>query len=65
MSKARILGAVAVGIGAWLLTRFIFDIPGQHRKHLAKKFTKDALQTWDGEGGTSVFTTQVSAAAAE
>lgn len=52
MNNTRILSAVAVGAAAWLLARYVLhSLPVKQQKRVAKKMTREALNTWEGEGG--------------
>ena len=53
-SNSRIVGAVLVGMGAWLLACYVQSNKKQDKKLAAKTFAKEAVQSWEGEGGTII-----------
>ena len=53
-SNSRIVGAVLVGMGAWLLACYVQSNKKQHKKLVAKTLAKEAVQSWEGEGGTII-----------
>ena len=53
-SNSRIVGAVLVGMGAWLLGSYVQSNKKQLKKQAAKTFAKEAVQSWEGEGGTII-----------
>ncbi len=53
-SNSRIVGAVLVGVGAWLLGCYVQSNKKQHKKLAAKTLAKEAVQSWEGEGGTII-----------
>lgn len=61
-SNARILGAVVVGVSTWLLTSYVQSIMKQKKKHTTKKLAKEAVQSWEGEGGAVIDTVRRSTA---
>lgn len=53
-SNSRIVGAVLVGLGAWFLGCYVQSNKKQQKKLAAKTFAKEAVQSWEGEGGTII-----------
>lgn len=53
-SNVRIVGAVLVGVGTILLANYVQGISTQKRKHVTKKLAKEAVQSWEGEGGALI-----------
>ena len=53
-SNRRIVGAVLVGVSTWLLTCYVQGVMKQNKRISTKKLTKDAVQAWEGEGGTII-----------
>jgi hypothetical protein len=49
--STRIAGAVLAGLGTWLLAGYFQGIMRQRRGHANKKLAKEAVQSWEGEGG--------------
>jgi hypothetical protein len=52
--NTQIVGAVLAGIGAVFLANYIQNISTQKRKVVTKKLAKEAVQSWEGEGGAIV-----------
>ena len=53
-SNARIVGAVLAGLGTILLANYVQGISTKKRKHVTKKLAKEAVQSWEGEGGAII-----------
>lgn len=53
-SNARILGAVMLGVSTWLITSYVQNVMQQQKKRVTKKLTKEAVQAWEGEGGSII-----------
>lgn len=51
--NSRVVGAVLVGVGTMLLTCCVQGVK-QQRKLVTKKIAKEAVQSWEGEGGTII-----------
>ncbi len=49
-SNTQILGAIAIGAGAWLLVRLVQQVMC-HQQHAARKLDKKNVQSWEEEGG--------------
>ena len=49
-SNARLIGAVLMGVGAWLVAAQVKDARQLHHRR-KKKLAKEAVQSWEGEGG--------------
>ena len=52
-NNRKLIGAVLAGVGAWLITRYVQNV-NTHRQRVTKKFAKDAVQSWEGEGGAII-----------
>jgi|APDOM4702015191_1054821.scaffolds.fasta_scaffold889773_1 hypothetical protein len=52
--NSRIFGAVLVGVGTLLVTRHFRNAMHARRKLASKKLSKEANQSWEGEGGTII-----------
>lgn len=52
--NSRIFGAVLVGVGTLLVTRHFRNATHASRKLANKKQSKDANQSWEGEGGAII-----------
>ena len=50
-SNVRLIGAVLMGVGAWLVASQVKDARQLHHRS-KKKLAKEAVQAWEGEGGT-------------
>ncbi len=50
-SGLKITGACLAGLGAVLATRLICNMACERRKLEEKKFIKEAVCSWEGEGG--------------
>jgi hypothetical protein len=50
-NSSRIGKAVMVGVGTWLLTCYVQGAIKRHHGRTTKKLTKEAVQSWEGEGG--------------
>jgi hypothetical protein len=53
-SNIRIVSAVLVGLGTWLLASSVHSARKQTKKLATKKLTKEAVHAWEGEGGALV-----------
>ena len=53
-SNARIVVAVLAGVGTILLANYVQGISTQKRKHVTKKLAKEAVHSWEGEGGAII-----------
>ena len=53
-SNSRIIGAVLLGVGSWLLAGYFQGAMRRQQKLGAKKNHRHAVQSWEGEGGTIV-----------
>jgi hypothetical protein len=49
-NNRKLFGAVLAGVGTWLITRYVQNVK-THRQRVTKKVAKDAVQSWEGEGG--------------
>jgi len=52
--NSRIIGAVAVGLSTLLVASFFRSANRRHQQRVTKKFTREAVQSWEGEGGTII-----------
>ena len=50
--NTRIVGAVVAGLSTLLLANYVQSISRQ--KHVTKKLAKEAVQSWEGEGGNII-----------
>lgn len=50
--NTRIVGAVVAGLGTMLLANYVQRISKQ--KHVTRKLAKEAVQSWEGEGGNII-----------
>lgn len=46
--------AVLVGVGSWLLACYVQGAVQRHHGRVNKKLTKEAVQSWEGEGGNII-----------
>ena len=53
-SNVRIVGTVLAGLGTILLANYVQGISTQRRKHVTKKLAKEAVHSWEGEGGAII-----------
>ena len=61
-NNSRIIGAVLMGVGTWAIARYVQSAMQQQKKLVAKKFKREALQEWEGEGGNIIDPVRRSAA---
>jgi hypothetical protein len=52
-NNRKLFGAVLAGVGAWLVTRVV-QSGKMRRQRVTKKIAKDAVQSWEGEGGAII-----------
>ena len=52
--NSKIIGACLTGLGAMFATHFAYTIMQQRQKRHSKKFIKQAVQEWEGEGGNII-----------
>lgn len=57
----RMVTAVMCGVGTFLLARYV-QSTRQRQKHVTRKLAKQAVQDWEGEGGTIIDAAPRSAA---
>ncbi len=53
-TNSRIVGAVLMGVGTWVIARYVQNAMQQQKKLVTKKFHREALQEWEGEGGNII-----------
>ena len=53
-TNARILGAALVGVSTCLLTFYVRSLTKQNKLLDTKKLKKEAVQSWEGEGGAII-----------
>ena len=53
-SNSRIFGVVLMGVGTWLLARYVQSAKQQQQKLVTKKLGRQAVQAWEGEGGNII-----------
>lgn len=61
-SNSQIVGAVLVGLGTWVLGRYVVNTMHQQKTLANKKLIKQAVQNWEGEGGNVIDAAHRSAA---
>lgn len=52
--NTRILGAALVGVSTCLLTVYVRSLSKQKKLLVTKKLKKEAVQSWEGEGGAII-----------
>ena len=52
--NTRIVGAVVAGLGTLLLANYVQGVSKQKKKHVTRKLAKEAVQSWEGEGGNII-----------
>lgn len=53
-TNSRIVGAVLMGVGTWVIARYIQSAKQQQQKLATKKIGRQAVQAWEGEGGNII-----------
>jgi len=53
-TNSRIVAGVAVALGALFVAKYVHTASHYKKKVVAKKQVKEAVQSWEGEGGAIV-----------
>ncbi len=53
-ANTRVVGAVVAGLSTLLLANYVQRINKQKTKHVTRKLAKEAVQSWEGEGGNII-----------
>ena len=52
--KTRLISTVVAGLGTCLLAKYVYASRQQNTKLATKKLAKQAVQSWEGEGGNTI-----------
>ena len=53
-TNSRIVAGVAAALGALFVAKYAHTASGHKKKLVAKKQVKEAVQSWEGEGGAII-----------
>ena len=52
--NTKLIGTVVAGLGTCLLAKYVYGTRQQNTKLVTKKLAKQAVQSWEGEGGNTI-----------